>query len=62
MFDETGLINNANGKFDFIKHLNFHQKLTKQLIPCLMKMSDAFAPAFTVPTSLARNLQQSAKT
>ena len=33
MFDETSLMSNANGKFDFIKHLNFHQKLIKQLIP-----------------------------
>ena len=32
MFDETGSMNSANAKFDFIKHLNFYQKLIKQLI------------------------------
>ena len=48
MFDETGLMNSANGKFDFIKHLNFHQKPIKQLIPLFDEMFDAFPPALTL--------------
>ena len=52
MFDETGLMNNANEKFDFIKHLIFIKNSSNNWYPCLMKMFDAFALAIRVTSKV----------
>ena len=54
MFDETGLMNSANGEFNFIKHLNFYQKLIKQLITLQCHIQSYFEAGILVWDSKLR--------
>ena len=54
MFDETGLMNSVNGEFNFIKHLNFYQKLIKQLITLQCHIQSYFEAGILVWDSKLR--------